>query len=141
MILSIISLVLLSISHVFKKLVRVLMYFIAIRSVVIFVSFSLLLSGLLSQNETGTLSRRCSNALFISRIRMRSRALAVFRRYLLKGAAFCFDFCFCALFLLLFVFAVDVDALDDGSAAVETSVCSSFVLFSVCLFAFRVERF
>lgn len=103
----------------FSMFVRVLIYFIAMRSVVIFVNFSLLLAGLLSQNETGTHCRRCSNALFISRIRIRSRALAVFRRYLLNGAAFCLDFGFCALFLLLFVFSVVAGVwADDGSMAV-----------------------
>lgn len=91
------------VSEVLRILVRVVMYFMAMRSVVIFVNFSLLLLGLLSQNDTGTHSRKCSNALFISRIRTRSRALAVFRRYLLNGAARCFAFGFCALFFVVFV--------------------------------------
>lgn len=42
--------------------------------------------------DAGTQSRRFSNAVLISRIRVRSRALAVFRRYLLNGAALGFLF-------------------------------------------------
>lgn len=101
-----------SISFELRMLVSVLMYFMAMRSVVIFVNFSLLLFELLSQNDTGTHCRRCSNALFISRIRIRSRAFAVFRRYLLNGAAFCLDFGFAALFLLLLF-----DCCADGCGA------------------------
>lgn len=131
-------------SEVLRILVRVVMYFMAMRSVVIFVNFSLLLTGLLSPNETGTHCRRCSNALFISRIRMRSRALAVFRRYLLNGAAFCLDFDFSAPFLLVFVCGVDdsgdVDEVVAGSTALGT-LDLVFVLSSVCLLVFRVGRF
>lgn len=59
----------------------------------IFVSFSLVtVAGVGSLAiENGTHFRRFSKALFISRIRVRSRAFAVFRRYLLSGAAFGFD--------------------------------------------------
>lgn len=54
------------------------MYFMARRSVVILVSFSLCASTA----RCGTARRSASNASLISRIRLRSRALAVFLRYL-----------------------------------------------------------
>lgn len=54
------------------------MYFMASRSVVIFVSFSLCASTA----RCGTARRSASNASLISRIRLRSRAFAVFLRYL-----------------------------------------------------------
>lgn len=113
-------------SDEFNKSVSVLMYRIAIRSVVIFVNFSLLLVGLLSSNETGTHCRRCSNALFISRIRIRSRALAVFRRYLLNGAAFCFAFVFSALFLLILARPVEVCDCVEGSMLVSAVPFDAF---------------
>lgn len=54
------------------------MYFIASRRVVILVSFSLCASTA----RWGTARRSASNASLISRIRLRSRAFAVFLRYL-----------------------------------------------------------
>lgn len=68
-------------------------YCMAMRNVVIFVNFSLLaVVGVSQLIDAGTQSRRFSNAVLISRIRVRSRALAVFRRYLLNGAALGFFF-------------------------------------------------
>lgn len=135
MILFNIAAVSLSISDAFNMLVRVPMYFMAMRSVVILVNFSFVWLGLLSPYDSGTHCRKCSNALFISRIRTRSRALAVFRRYLLNGAAFCFAFGLSALFLL-FVRRVDVSV---DASALGTFISSLFVLGSVGLFA--LERF
>lgn len=62
----------------------------------ILVSFSFVLADDSSQNDSGTNLRKFSKALLISRIRVRSRAFAVFRRYLLRGAAFGLDLFFVA---------------------------------------------
>lgn len=79
----------------FSASFSVRMYFMASRSVVILVSFSLFVEvGVPLAIAAGTQLRRFSKALFISRIRVRSRALAVFRRYLLSGAALGFFFSF-----------------------------------------------
>uniref|UniRef100_A0A182QJ82 Uncharacterized protein n=1 Tax=Anopheles farauti TaxID=69004 RepID=A0A182QJ82_9DIPT len=100
------------------------MYFIANRSVVIFVSFSLdaalpphggeltgELAPLVPATATGTARLKFSNALLISRMRLRSRAFAVFRRYLLRGAALGLGFSFGAAFSLVVVVVVLVEDL------------------------------
>lgn len=66
-------------------------YFMANRNVVIFVSFSLVGPASSTAMLCGTQCRKFSNAVLISRMRVRSRALAVFRRYLLSGGAFDLD--------------------------------------------------
>lgn len=71
---------------------NVRMYFIASRSVVIFVNFSFVDVGVPLLIDGGTHFLRFSKALLISRIRVRSRAFAVFRRYLLSGGALGFFF-------------------------------------------------
>lgn len=60
------------------------MYRMARRSVVILVSFSQG-TGLPVMAAAGTARRSASNARLISRMRLRSRAFAVFLRYLLRG--------------------------------------------------------
>lgn len=85
---------------------RILMYFMAIRSVVILVSFSLVVCVGDPATITGTDCLNVSKAWLISRIRVRSLAFAVFLRYFDSGAARCFGFSF-ATFSLTVVKAVN----------------------------------
>lgn len=97
------------------------------RNVVIFVSFSLFVGvGVPLLMDKGTHLRKFSNALLISRMRVRSRAFAVFRRYLLSGAAFDFVRCFAAA-----VVDLRESLLPDGTPVVATGVCRAAVSFAV----------
>lgn len=121
-------------SDSFNVALNVVIYFIANLNVVIFVSFSFVtFAG--SSERCGTTRRNVSNATLISFIRLLSRAFAVLRRYLLKGAGFCLGFEVRGCLVL-----VDGEIDDIKTGVSSFTLVLAVIVVTVAFFRRRDER-